>query len=287
MAIYFGSTGYVEIKLDSGREFVSSLDPADVNTTKKRFSVDFASGSILTGDQLKISTVDGSNLELVSGHGHPDGRWYVHIDDAGGIKLYNSFAPSLAGEVSSALTLVTPSSAKDITVESQGTKYRTLGKVREFEITTSRDTIDTNSLGEEFRQQFERGMISGQGKMQCIWQHRAFQGDTLNILEPEFPMFLAQLVVRVEQGSRFFGRYFIYHDPEKTATSVWYEADCSVTNVAINVPATGIVEASIDFVTSGEISLHSGQPPAYLLQENTDKILQEDGQGILLEDPTS
>ena len=123
--------------------------------------------------------------------------------------------------------------------------------------------------------------------MQCIWQHRAFQGDTINILEPEFPIFLAQLVVRLEQGAQFFGRYFIYHDPAQTKTSVWYEADCFVTNVAVNVPAAGVVEASIDFITSGLVALHSGQPPAYLLQENTDKILQEDGQGILLEDPTS
>ena len=287
MAIYFGSTGFVEIKRDSGREFVSSLDPADVNTTKKRFSVDFASGAILTGDQLKISTVDGSTLELVSGHSHPDGRWYVHVDDAGGMKLYNSFGPSLAGDTSTALSLVTPSFTKDITVESQGTRYRTLGKVKEFEMTTSRDTVDINSLGQQFRQQFERGMISGQGNMQCIWQHRPFQGDTINILEPEFPHYLAQLAVRLEQGSDFLGRFFIYHDPAQTKTSVWYEAECCVTNVAVNVPAAGIVETTIDFITTGDIALHTGQPPAYLLQENTDKILQEDGQGILLEDPTS
>ena len=287
MAIYFGSTGFVEIKRDNGRAFSSSLDPADVNTTKKRFSVDFASGAILTGDQIMISTKDDSNLELVSGHSHPDGRWYVHIDDAGGMKLYNSFAPSLAGDSSTALSLVTPSAAKDITIQSQGTRYRTLGKVREFEITTTRDTIDINSLGEDFRQRYERGMISGQGNMQCIWQDRAFQGDTLNIIEPEFPVYLAQLAVRLDQGADFFGRFFIYHDPAQTKTSVWYEAECSVTNVAISVPAAGVVEATIDFVTTGDIALHTGQPPAYLLQENTDKILQEDGLGILLEDPTS
>ena len=241
MAIYFGSTGFVEIKRDNGRAFSSSLDPADVNTTKKRFSVDFASGAILTGDQVMISTKDDSNLELVSGHDHPDGRWYVHIDDAGGMKLYNSFASSLAGDSSTALTLVAPSAAKDITIQSQGTRYRTLGKVREFEITTTRDTIDINSLGEDFRQRYERGMISGQGSMQCIWQHRVFQGDTINILEPEFPVYLAQLAVRLDQGADFFGRFFIYHDPAQTKTSVWYEAECSVTNVAINVPAAGIV----------------------------------------------
>ena len=287
MAIYFGSTGFVEIKRGNSRAFTSSLDPADVNTTKKRFSVDFASGAILTGDQVVISTKDDSNLELVSGHNHPDGRWYVHIDDAGGMKLYNNFASSLAGDSSTALTLAAPSAAKDITIQSQGTRYRTLGKVREFEITTTRDTIDINSLGEDFRQRYERGMISGQGNMQCIWQHRVFQRDTLNITEPEFSIYLAQLAVRLDQGADFFGRFFIYHDPAQTQTSVWYEAECSVTNVAINVPAAGIVEATIDFVTTGDIALHTGQPPAYLLQENTDKILQEDGQGILLEDPTS
>lgn len=287
MTVYFGSTGFVELKRNASDSFQTELDPADVNTTKKRFSVDFAAGAILTGDQIAIGTVDGSTLELVQGHTHPDGRWYVHVDDMGGMKLYNSFGPSLAGETAQALTLVTPSSAKQVTIRAGSSRYRTLAKVKDFELTTTRENININVLGEEFKRQYENGLISGQGNLNCLWQHMSFQGDTLNILQPEFPVYLSQLLVRIKQGSDFQGRFFIYHEPSVSQNSVWYECDCVVTNVAITVPAAGVVESRIEFVSSGLISLHSGRPPAYLLLENTDRILQEDGEGILLEDPTS
>ena len=287
MTVYFGSTGFVELKRDTSGPFETELDPADVNTSKKRFSVDFAAGSILTGDQLAIGTVDGSTLELVSGHNHPDGRWYVHVDDMGGLRLYNSFGPALAGETAQALTLVTPSSAKPITIRTGSSRYRTLAKVKDFELTTSRDNIDITVLGEEFKRQYENGLISGQGNLNCIWQHRAFQGDTINVLQPEFPIYLAQLLVRIKQGADFEGKFFIYHEPAVSQNSVWYETTCIVTNVVITVPAAGLVETRIEFISNGDIRLHNGQPPSYLLQENTDRILQEDGEGILLEDITS
>ena len=287
MAVYFGSTGYVELKRDSAGPLQTQLDPADVNTTKKRFSVDFSQGSILTGDQIEIATVDGTNLNLVNGHNHPDGRWYVHVDDMGGMRLYNSFAPSLAGETSNALTLQVPTSTKDVEITSKNARYRTLAKVRDFEFTTSRENVDLTLLGDEFRRRYEQGLISGQGRLNCIWQHKAFQGDTLNILQPEFPIYLAQLLVRIQQGADFDGKFFIYHEPAYSQNSVWYESLCIVTNVTIAVPATGIIETSIEFVTSGTVTLHNGRPASYLLQENTDKILQESGDGILLEDPTS
>ena len=59
MPIYFGSTGFIELKRDAlNSDLETSLDPADVNTTKKRFSVDNAAGSLITGDQIEIETVD-------------------------------------------------------------------------------------------------------------------------------------------------------------------------------------------------------------------------------------
>ena len=60
MAIYFGSEGLIELKRKKGRPLVTQLDPADVNTTKKRFSVDFDHGSLITGDIIEIATQDGS-----------------------------------------------------------------------------------------------------------------------------------------------------------------------------------------------------------------------------------
>jgi len=286
MAIYFGSTGFIELKRDAlNSDLATSLDPADVNTTKKRFSVDNAAGSLITGDQIEIETVDKSNLELLSGHSFPDLRKYIHIDDMGGIKLYDTFASALAGEVSGALTLTAPSSKKDILIRTRNTRFRPLAKITEFEITTTRDTVDVTNLGEEFRQQYENGLISGQGTIQTIWQHRNFQLDTEDFASPEFPVYLSQLLVRMQQGSDFEGRFYVYHDPTQSTNSVWYQSNCVVTNVAVSVPAVGIVEARIEFVTNGEIRLHNGVPPSFLLLESSDKILQEDGDGILLEDP--
>ncbi len=285
MSIYFGSTGFIELKRDAlNSDIASSLNPADVNTTKKRFSVENVVGSLITGDQIEINTVDKSNLELLSGHNFPDLRKYIHIDDVGGIKLYDTFAAALAGEVADALTLTAPSSTKDILIRTRNTRFRPLAKITEFEITTTRDTVDVTNLGEEFRRQYENGLISGQGTIQTIWQHRNFQNDTTEFSSPEFPVYLSQLLVRMQQGADFEGRFYVYYDPSQSTNSVWYQSMCVVTNVAVSVPASGLVEARIEFVTNGEIRLHNGVPPSFLLQENADKILQEDGHGILLED---
>jgi len=285
MSIYFGSTGFIELKRDAlNSEIGTSLNPADVNTTKKRFSVENVDGSLITGDQVEIETVDGSNLELLANHSFPDLRKFIHIDDMGGIRLYDNFATALTGEVTNALTLTAPSSTKNILIRTRNTKFRPLAKITEFEITTTRDTVDVTNLGEEFRQQYESGLISGQGTIQTIWQHRNFQNDTSDFSNPEFPVYLSQLLVRMQQGADFEGRFYLYNDPSQSTNSVWYQSMCVVTNVAVNVPATGLVEARIEFVTNGEIKLHNGVPPSFLLQENSDLILQEDGDGILLED---
>ncbi len=286
MSIYFGSTGFIELKRDALNSAIeTSLNPDDVNINKKRFSVNKVSGSLITGDQIEIETNDGSNLELLSGHSFPDLRKYIHIDDMGGIRLYETFASALAGEVTDALTLTAPSSTKNISIHTRNTRFRPLAKITEFEITTERDTVDITNLGEEFRKQYENGLISGQGTIQTIWQHRNFQNDTPGFASPEFPVYLSQLLVRMQQGADFEGRFYIYHDPSQSTNSVWYQSMCVVTNVAINVPASGLVEARIEFITNGEIRLHNGVPPSFLLLESSDRILQEDGDGILLEDP--
>ena len=45
MSIYFGSTGFIELKRDAlNSEISTSINPADVNNTKKRFSVENING---------------------------------------------------------------------------------------------------------------------------------------------------------------------------------------------------------------------------------------------------
>ena len=287
MAIYFGQNGEIAISRDSASGgFNTDLDPADVNTTTKRFGVDHSLASLISGDRVAISTVDGSTLELVSGHSYPDGVWFVHIDKADGIRLFNTFEKAVKGLSTEALTLVAPSATQEINIKTKNNRYRHVANIKEFEITTNRDQVDTTTLGREFRDQYDSGLISGQGSMTCLWEH---SHDNVDLdygdagTYPELPVYLAQLVVRLQQGSDFDGRFYIYKDPSDKTKTVYYQSKCVVTNAALSVAATNEIETRIDFVTSGEIQLNIGAPDSYLLQEDAAKILQENGDGIVLE----
>ena len=282
--IYLGQYGDIELQRDSLNSFLGTqLDPSDVNTNLKRFSVKGASGALITGDYIDIATVDKSNLELVTGHSYPDGSWYVHVDALGGLRLYSTFEASISGGVTAAVALSTPSSIKEITIKTRNSRFRHLANITSFEITTARDSVDLTSLGDQFKRQYEAGLISGQGTIECLWEHNQNKANEECAVDGEFPFYLAQLVVRLTQGADFKSRFYIYKDNSNTSNSVWYQADCVVTNVVISVPATEQITSRIEFITNGEIKLNTGSTPSYLLQEDTYKILQEDGSPILLE----
>jgi len=286
MSVYFGQSGQIALKRDTLSSGIqTTLDPFDVNTGSKRFSLDHSTGSLITGDEVEIKTADGSTLELVDGHSYPDGKWFINIDPVGGIRLFSTFAAAIEGLQANALTLVAPSASKDVVLTTKNDNFRHLAKVRDFEMTTSREQIDLTNLGDEFRNQYEAGLISGQGSMNCIWEHTYESEDRANNYgtDPEFPFYLAQLVVRTQQGSDFDGVFYIYRDNNNAKNNVYYEANCIITNVAVTVSASEIIETRIEFITNGAIALKIGDTPGVLLQEDTDRILQENDSRIMLE----
>ena len=54
-----------------------------------------------------------------------------------------------------------PTVAKNITIRTDNEKFRHVAGVKDFEMTTSREQIDLTNLGDEFRNQYEAGLISG------------------------------------------------------------------------------------------------------------------------------
>ncbi len=286
MSVYFGQSGQIALKRDALNSGIrTKLDPYDVSVDSKRFSLDHSTGSLITGDQVVIETADGSTLELVNGHSYPDIKKFINIDPVGGIRLYNTFADSIEGLTSTALTLVAPSAAKDVVLKTKNDNFRHVAKIRDFEMTTSREQVDLTNLGDEFRNQYEAGLISGQGSMNCIWEHSYGSEDRANNygVDPEFPFYLAQLIVRTQQGSDFDGVFYLYRDSNNAKNNVFYEANCIITNVAVTVAAAEVVETRIEFVTNGVVGLKIGDAPGVLLQEDTDRILQEDDSRIMLE----
>lgn len=282
-SIYLGNNGAVQLERTTvNAPLASDLDPADVNLGANRFSFDFDPTALITGDCVTIKTQDGSDLELVAGHAFPDWSGYIHIDDAGGIRLYSTFDLAIAGEKSASITLQAPSATQRIEVTSQGRSFRYLAKITEYSITTSREAVDLTSLGEEHRRHYASGLISGQGSLNCFWDFRYELCDNLGEDDTELSQYLAQLILRVKQGASFYGRFYLLNE---APSFVWYDAPmCIVTNVAIAVTAQAAIKAQIDFVTSGPISLRTGEPPGYILLEDSEFLLQEDGSKLELED---
>ena len=203
----------------------------------------------------------------------------------GGIRLFTTFAAAITGRQSDALTLVAPSASKNITIKTVNSRFRHLARVRDFEITTNRDQIDLTPLGAQFRKQYEAGVISGQGNLNCLWEHSSDLADNTAVQDPEFPFYLAQLIIRLQQGADFDGRFYIYKDANSVVHTVWYEAKCVVTNVAVSVSASQEITTRIEFITTDVISLNTVETPGYLLQEDENKILQQSGSPILLDQP--
>ena len=286
MPTYLGSGGFIELKRTSMEHSLNaSMVPGDVNTTRKRFSVTGVKSNIITGDKVEIERTDGSsNLELVSGHTGRDGSWFVHVDDIGGIRLYTTFALAVGGTKANALSLVVPSGNQDISIKARNTTYRPLARIEEYEFTTQRDQIEISQLGDVFKRQFDNGMIQGQGSMTCFWEHRYVATDPDYSTGQEFSSYLARLILRVQQGSDFFGRFFLYRESAASANNAWYECDAQITSCSVSIPNVGIVKTQIDFITTGEFTLQVGATPGYVLQESTDHLLQEDGSKIFLED---
>jgi len=282
MAVILGNAGIVELTRSSIDEtFTSDVNPSDVNPTKNSFSFDFPLGQLLTGDQLEIKATDGGVLDFVVGWPYEDGKWFINVDQVGGVRLYQDFGAAVNGEVAGRVQLQLPSRDIPIQVKVANNATRYLAEVTDFELNTSRDAVDVTEIGEEFRQQFGT-LISGSGTISCFFEYEQDPcGDWSTVEPPELAVYMHQLVIRQQLGSSFRARLFLVSRGQgrDTDDEVWYEFDAWVTNVAIAFEPTQTVRSEIQFVTNGLIQLKVKTASNYLLQENDDRIALERNQG--------
>ena len=289
MSVYLGDSGGISIRR-VGEPVATKLEPADVEVNEKRLSFDFDEdyddvrpNVLITGDQVEIASVDGTDFELVSGTTDTDITRWVHVDEIGGIRLYDSFSKAVSGKTSEAETLVSPPTGGiDVTVDVVNFQYECVAQMRSWELTTKRETVDTSILGEEYRQFYDQGMVSGQGSITAIWDYKYSSCvDNFNS-ESELANYFAQLVIRFREGSKFKGLFTIFCEGSE---AVWYECDCICTSVGMNFTPSTVIDSTIQFITTGQIRLLRGDPPSYLLlDENTraeDNILLEQGPGSI------
>lgn len=285
MSVYLGTCGRVELqRISLQGEKASVVNPSDVNVSRKRFSFDFDPGVFLTGDQLEIRTTNGATLAFVSTAGWPDGikktggKWFINVDEIGGIRLYSTFSAALTGGELNAIALSTIASDVPITVKVANAKPRIIGQLTSYELNTTVEAIDQTVLGDQFRSQYS-SLMSGSGRFSGLWDYR----DTVGNGNYETAHYLLQLALRTEVGSDFKALLYLKttaQNPtgqQSTADDeIWYEVTGVITQAAMQVTPSTLVEVSAEFVTTGPIQLRAKTA-------DDDLILHEDTGEILLE----
>lgn len=274
MSVYLGTFGEVELQRQfDGGELVSTIDTGDVNVSIKRFSFDFQHGQLLTGDQIEITSTDGSALDFISGYSDSSVKKFIFVDEIDGIRLYDSFAHAVNGGATNATALAAPGNSIPVKVKVENSSYRVLSRVQQYELNTERETIDTTTLSDDFRNRIST-LMSGSGRMSCEWE---YTGDTAK----ELPHYLLELALRTRVGSSFSGKFYLktsgYNPAGHTNAendSIWYQVTGVLTACAVQFTPNSLVQISADFVTTGSIEIKmSLSTPEKVLQENADDIL--------------
>lgn len=288
MSTYLGAYGNIALrrKTTSGVK-KSVVNTSDVNVSRRRFSFDFEVGFLISGDQVEITSTDGSTLDFVSTSGwssgvkQSSGKWFVFVDDLGGIRLYSTFSDALDGEITTAIALEAIASDIPISVKVENASTQILGSVRSYEINTNRESIDITGLSEEFRSQYS-SLMSGSGSITCFWDYLDGSKETAN--------YLLQLILRTEVGSEFDAELYIksanYSPTGEQAElndQIYYSISAFITNAAVAFQPDAVVEVTADFITTGPIRLRTGTGTIqYLLQENGDRLrLEQDANSYL------
>lgn len=291
MTVFAGHYGNIELKrVGSSNELLLRIGPEDLDITRKRISLstpsgqDIAFGTITTGDRVRITTTDSRGLpfrfyEDAANSNFIDNpgpsilplEFYANVDAIGAIRMYRTFADAVAnsGEAYLAIPIAQSATAAPwpVTVSLLPGDFNVLGEVQGFTLSTNRETADTTSLGDNYRD-FSSTGISGSGSVDCLFSFK-------NVENEEMPVALSELIQKVEIGSRFQGKFYIlepFNTPRPRGyefeDGVYYEVDGIFTESSITVRSDRVVEASFNFVTAGEFKLKTGVSPTDLATEN-------------------
>tara|TARA_Y100001968_G_scaffold197816_1_gene181395 strand:- start:444 stop:1334 length:891 start_codon:yes stop_codon:yes gene_type:complete len=288
MSIYLGGFGKVMLQRKTAQgDLFATINTDDVNTSKKRFSFDEAD-ELITGDQIEISTTNGTDLLFIAAASWAGGSRessftaFVHKDDLGGIRLFSTFANAVNGGSTNALTLTAISSAIPVKVSVQNAIYRMLGQVSSYELNTDVESVDITALSDYHRERYS-SLISGNGRITCAWDYEDSEGS--GTYDP--PHYLLELVTRTKVGSEFGAQLYLKtsgYNPSGISSNLddelWYEINAVVVQSAISFNVGQPVDMTINFVTTGGVDLKINSDAA-------NKILQEDSDDILLEQDTT
>ena len=280
MTIYLGNAGNIELIRDSGDTISGTITPSNVNTSKNMFSFDFKQGALITGDFVEFSST--SVLSFISGWTLTKNSAFINVDEAGGLRLYTTYAAAVANTTNARVALATPGASINIDCQIINSVPRILGCIISFELSTDREAVDTSSLGDEFRNQYST-LITGSGSVNCVFDYTT-AGNV------EVAVYLHNLLLRQQFGSDFKAKFYILTEGQAQGANasndaVWFDVTGIMTNAAVQCTAGDIIESRFTFVTTGEIALRvqTVTSEELLLNPAGDRMVLSTADGDILE----
>ena len=288
MAVFLGRHGNVRLRRGLATPYAlleDQIKPDDVNTALNRLGFDSSADNLITGDRIDISTTDARGLVCFAASSwssvvvEPSISAYVHVNAVGGLRFFHEFENAINNNRAAELTLTAfAGAALPITVKVRDVAENVLGNVTGYTLNTDRETIDATSLSDRFRKQYSAGIISGSGSIDCLF-------DYTSTGIKETPLLMLQLIHRVDIGSEFdLVLYLTDKELNPSLNNVYYEMEAMVTQTGVTVDTEDVIRCTIDFVTTGEISLLIGEPAGYVLKEDDDRIEIEQSLDFLLKE---
>lgn len=303
MTVYLGDAGGIEIRrfVDGDDPISGVLIPEMVHTEVDRFAHPFdtvlgprGNGELspfITGDRVRIQTTDGNgntvDVPLVLFANLTDVsvvEFYANVDPVGNIAAYPSFEDAINNNKPARYPLVLPSANQNVQVIPAAGPAICLANVTSYQFTTEREAVDCTGLGTEFRDNYTRGLISGQGELECLWDYSFYKLCAKDAgCVTDVSHYLLELAQRVTYGADFLGTFFLNRSEDPELPSIWQEAQCVITGASFQVQTSAIIRSSIRFVTTGPFKFGIGTPHYELLKEDLSFLLQEDDSEIFLE----
>jgi hypothetical protein len=288
---HLGNSGNIRVRRATGTLEPDLVQPSDVNVSVKRFSFDSAELNLITGDRLDISTTDPRGLVFFATSSWPSSSVedtitvFVHVNEAGGLRCYDSFSDAISDTKANALVLQAFSGDPiPVSVTIRDIESALLGDISSYTFNTEREAIDTTVLSDKFRSQYNAGLLTGSGTIECVFSVKDDPRYFSECYGEEFSSLVLQVIQRVDVGAQFDLFLNIVAPGPESANGVFYELHAVATRTGIQVAANELITCSVDFVTTGEFRFRIGSIKEHLLLETTDNIALERDLGFLLKD---
>jgi hypothetical protein len=288
MTFFLGSQG--NVRLRRGTEVVlgnlqESVNTDDISTVLNRVGTKDGIENLFTGDKVDFETSDPRNLLFIPASNWSSGTiqdtysTFVNVNAVGGLRLYRTFADAVNNNRENEIVLQAfTGDPINLTITVRDVGSNILGDVTSYEFNASREQVDVTSLSDKFKNQYNAGLISGSGRVECVFNNKTDGSRETSLL-------MLQLIQRVDLGCAFdLFLYLVDKEINPAEESIFYYLSAVVTNAGVTVDLDDAIRCTLDFVTTGELRLVVGALADYILKEDDDRIRKEQDLNFLLKE---